>query len=111
MDEIQLTQLFIEYAETRKKLDKLEADIKAEILVRKESSKIAGVTATFYKASDGTPKYEDAVVNYIGENPDKKEELKQFQEVTISTAWKDACGYFSLTPQPGEGKPARVVVK
>lgn len=51
MDEIQLTELFVEYKKTKIKLDALEEAIQAEVLRLGDSQKIAGVKATFYQPS------------------------------------------------------------
>jgi aspartate/methionine/tyrosine aminotransferase len=111
MNEIELTQLFIEYAETQSLLDELRAKIEAEILERKDSVKIAGVKATYYKPSAGTPKYEESVIEYLGSHPEKKDELKKFQSTIISTSWKEALLYFNLIAKPGDERPAKVVIK
>jgi hypothetical protein len=112
MNEIELTQLFVTYAETRDKLEKLKSAIEAEVLVRGESSKIAGVTATYYKPSVGTPKYEDAVQGYIQLHPeDNNAYLGKFSTTTTVYRWKEICDYLLIVPALGEEKPARVVVK
>jgi len=111
MNDIELTQVFIDYARTKANLKTYEGIIETEILKRAESAKIAGVTATYYKSSAGTPKYEEAVVQAIGAEPALQDDLRLFQKVTVSTSWKDACEAWNLTPEPGEEKPARVVIK
>ena len=111
MNEIELTQLFVTYAETQKKLSELKTAIEIEILARGESSKIAGVTATYYKPSFGTPDYESAGLELIGNSPELKDRLVFYQTSTVTTKWKEFCTDFGLTPPPGEEKPARVVIK
>jgi hypothetical protein len=111
MNEIELTQLFVEYAETQKKLSELKTKIEIEILARGESSKIAGITATYYKPSFGTPDYEEAAKAYLEEYPQEAGYLEKFQIITVNTKWKEICVDFGISPAPGEEKPARVVIK
>lgn len=111
MNDIELAQLFVDYAKLRDQLELTKDMIIKAVLDKRETVKLAGVTATYYKASTGTPLYEEAIAKHIGEHPEYKEELKQFQTYTVITTWKDACGFFGLTPEPGEEKPARVVIK
>jgi hypothetical protein len=111
MNEIELTQLFIEYAETQSLLDELRAKIEAEILERKDSVKIAGVKATYYKPSPGTPNYEEAAIEYIGRVPEAKELLPEYQTTTVSTRWKEFCAAMEIEAEPGEERPAKVVIK
>jgi hypothetical protein len=111
MDVIQLTQLFVKYAETQTLLNELKAQIETEILARKDSVKIAGVKATYYQPSSGTPKYEEAAIEFIGKHPEYKAILKEYQTTIVSTKWKEFCGFYNIEAQPGEEKPARVVVK
>lgn len=51
MDDIELAKLFVEYKETSSRLTQLRVRIEDAVMKKKESVKIAGVTATFYKPS------------------------------------------------------------
>lgn len=112
MNDIELTQLFVDYANLQDELADLKEKITAEILKREESVKIAGVTATYYKPTLGTPDYEGAVTLFLEQNPAEEYRLKEFQSATITTKWKEACVAFRIAPNPStEEKPARVVIK
>jgi len=111
MNDIELTQLFIDYAQTQNHLDCLHAQIELEILARAESVKIAGVEAKYYKPSNETPDYQGAVHAFIDLHPDQLPTLETFQTVSISCKWKEAAAAFGLQPDPGPEKPARVVIK
>ena len=111
MDDLELTRWFMQYAELSKQLAEVKAKIEEGVLDRGESVKIAGITATYYKPSQETPDYKGTVENYLQAYPLNKYQLKQFQTVTITTKWKEACEYFIIAPPPGAEKPARVVVK
>jgi hypothetical protein len=53
MNAIELTQLFVQYATLSEQLAVVKSKIEKEILILGESTKIAGVTATYYKPSNG----------------------------------------------------------
>lgn len=55
MDEMKLAELFVKYAGLKDQLDIIGALIEAEILERKESTKIAGITATYYPPTPECP--------------------------------------------------------
>ena len=107
MNEIELTQLFVEYAECNKKSAELKAKIEAAVLERGETTKIAGVTASFYKPSQETPDYENAAKSSMPEGYD----VSPFSTVTTSTRWKEICEALGVVAPAGKEKPARVVVK
>jgi hypothetical protein len=111
MNEIELTQLFVQYATVSDQLATIKAEIEKEILERKDSVKIAGVQATYYKPTTGTPKYEEAAIEFIGRYPAAKDRLGEYQTTTISTKWKDFCAAMAIEAPPGEDRPARVVIK
>lgn len=107
MNEIELTQLFVEYAETTKKSAELKAKIEAAVLERGETTKIAGVTASYYKPSFETPDYESAACEVIPEDFD----YSPFSTITTSIRWKEICEHVGVVAPVGKEKPARVVVK
>ena len=107
MNEIELTQLFVEYAECNKKSAELKAKIEAAVLERGETTKIAGVTASYYKPSFETPDYESAACSVIPEDFD----YSPFSTVTTSIRWKEICESVGVVAPAGKEKPARVVVK
>jgi len=111
MNDIELAKLFVEYSETKNKLQELAMYIETAVLERRESVKLAGVTAKYYKPSEGTPDYEASVVAYLGDHPlFDRHYLDEFSETKVSFAWKDICKRFDITVIPGEPKPARVVL-
>ena len=107
MDEIELTKLFVQYSETNKTANELKAKIEAEVLARGETTKIAGVTASYYKPSQETPDYENTAKSSMPADFD----IVPFSTVTTSTRWKDICESLGLVAPAGKEKPARVVVK
>lgn len=107
MNEIELTQLFVEYAECNKKFAELKAKIEAAVLERGETTKIAGVTASYYKLSQETPDYESAAKSSMPEDFD----VTPFSTITTSTRWKEICEALGVVAPAGKEKPARVVVK
>ena len=104
MNEIELTQLFVDYAETQKRAAELRAQIEAAVLERGESATIAGVKATFYKPGTETPDYKAAAVNAPAEI------VAQFSTTTTSTKWAEVCKAAGIVAAPGAVKPARVSV-
>lgn len=112
MDDIQLTQLFVEYALHQAKMIELKAEIEKEVLARGKSVAIAGVEAKYYKPSEGTPDYEGAVKEWWDRHPeDTHAYMSDCSTTTVSVSWKKVCDYLLLAPPSGELKPARVVVK
>lgn len=107
MDEIELSRLFIKYAETQAVLNILKAQIETEVLKRGETLKIAGITATYYKPSFETPDYESAAKASLPDDFD----LTSYETITINTRWKDVCAALGLNVPPGKEKPARVIIK
>lgn len=108
MDEINLAKLFIEYAETRKKLQEMEEQIKAACLDLQKSFKIGSVSATYYGPSTVTD-YEGAARAYGASD----EVIQKNTTVSESVSWKGVCEDSFITP--GDMfkivKPPRVVVK
>ena len=108
MDDIELTQLFVDYAVATKKLQELRSLIEPEVLQRGETVKIAGVTATYYRSSTGTPNYKEVAEADMPKDFD----LKPFSTVTTSVRWKEVCDALGITSfRPGEISEARVVIK
>jgi len=107
MNDIELTQLFIDYATCKKALLILDACIQAEILQRAETVKIAGVTASYFKASTGTPQYEQAARAAMPSDFD----LLAYSSISTTVSWKTVCEVLGIKAPAGEEKPAKVVIK
>jgi len=111
MNEIDLTKLFVDYAQTKAHLVELEVIMKHEVLLRKKTVQVAGVTAKYYNPSDGTPDYEASVVAYIGARDSfDRRVLDEYSDTKITFRWKEICQVFNIDLIPGEPKPARVVL-
>lgn len=95
MDAIELTQLFVEAAETRKRLAEVESAITAAVLEMGETQKIAGVKATYYKPGFTTPNYEAAARANLPDYYD----LEPYTTVRTSVKWKDVCASATRKPQ------------
>lgn len=107
MDDLELASLFIKYAACKKEAALLQAEIEVAVLDRGETTKIAGVTASYYKASFGTPDYEGAARQAMPDDFD----VSPYTNTTVSVSWKPICEALGVVAPPGEEKPARVVVK
>lgn len=107
MNEVELTKLFVAYSEATKTANELKAKIEAAVLERGETTKIAGVTASYYKPSFETPDYESAAKSSMPEGFD----VTPFSTITTSTRWKEICESLGVSVPAGAEKPARVVVK
>ena len=111
MNDLELTELFIEFSKTQSHLFELKFQIEQEVLSRKKSSVIAGVSAKYYKESEGTPDYEGSVAAYLGAHPlFDRNYLDVFSETKVTFDWKAICHRFSIGLVPGKPKPARVVI-
>jgi hypothetical protein len=107
MNDIDLAQLFVDFAETNKRLEELRTQIEKGVLERQSTVKIAGVTATYYKPSFETPDYQHEAMAVIPADFD----LTPYSTTTIKTRWKEICDHFSVECKPGAPVDARVVVK
>ncbi len=107
MDEIELTKLFVEYADVKKRAEELKEEIEAAVYDIGETRKIAGVTATYYKPGFEMPDYAAVARTNMPADFD----LIPYTTITSTTRWKEVCGYLGLETPPGAEKPARVVVK
>lgn len=108
LSEIELTQLFIDYAEHGKKREDIAKKIEAEILLRKESSKIAGVTAKYFSEGFETPDYEMVAKANM---PDGFDLSPYSKEQEPSVKWKEVCEVLQIEVPKGEPNPARVTIK
>lgn len=108
LTEIELTQLFIDYAETKKRSGELEEKIKEEILGRGKSAEIAGVKASYYKPSFETPDYENFALSNMPSDFDISPYSTTYEP---SVKWKEVCEALQLEAPKGSPKPARVTVK
>lgn len=105
MDTLELTRLFMDYAETKKHLEKLQAQIEAEVLTLEESQNIAGVKATYYKASQVVD-YESACANVPAEI------VEQYSTTKTTVKWAEVAKAAEVDfSEFITEKPARVVVK
>ena len=107
MNEIELTQLFVEYAECNKRMAELKSKIESAVLERGETVKIAGVSASYYKSSFETPDYQRAAKSAMPDGFD----LSPFSTTTTVVRWKEVCDNLAIEVATGPEKPARVVVK
>lgn len=107
MNAVELTKLFVEYQECYSKLQELEEQIKAEVLLVGESQKIAGVKATYYAPGFETPDYGLAARQAHA----PQDVIEKYSTTTISTKWAEVCKELNIYAPPGAEKPARVVVK
>lgn len=108
LSEVEFASLFIEYAEYGKKREDIAKKIEAEILIRKESSKIAGITGKYFQEGFETPNYEQAAK----ENMPKDFDLSPYstpQEPSVK--WKEVCEALQIEAPKGAPKPARVTIK
>lgn len=106
LSETELAQLFVNYAETNKKAELIEEQIKTEILARGESQKMAGVEAKFYQAGFETPDYE----NTAKANMPKNFDLSPYSTTKTTTKWKEVCDAIGVEAPQGEPTEARVLV-
>ena len=110
LSEMEFAQLFIEYAEHGKKQTEIAKKIESEVLERKESSKIAGIKATYYNEGFETPEYEQAAKSYLSTHPGI--DISAWStEREPSVKWKEVCEYLQIEAPKGLPKPARVVIK
>ena len=98
--------MFVDYAETNKKAGLLEEQIKAEMLLRQESQKMAGVEAKYYQESYETPDYE----NTAKINMPQGFNLSQFSTTKTTVKWKEVCEEIGVEAPKGAPVPARVLV-
>ena len=107
LNEIELTKLLVAYSEATKTASELKAKIEAAVLERGETTKIAGVTASYYGPSFGTPDYKSAATSSMPKDFD----VTPFSTITTSMRWKEVCEALGVVALVGEESPARVVVK
>ena len=107
MTELELTQLFVEAAELKARLNEIETQITEAVLEIGETRKVAGITATYYKPGFATPDYESAA-RAFGLSA---EQLAPYTTVRESVKWSDACKDFGIVATPGAPKAARVAIK
>lgn len=87
MDEVKLAELFVKYASLKDQLDIIGALIEAEILERKETVKIAGISVTYYKPTIEY-EYEEAAKKALAEEPI---DLTPYTTTKEIVRWKDVC--------------------
>jgi hypothetical protein len=107
MNDIELAKLFVEYSETKDKLDDLAQEIYDAVIEKGETVKLAGVTATYYKPALEVD-YESAAKSIL---PDYFDILPYSRTIT-KVRWKDICEYLEAdTGAFTTEMPARVVIK
>ena len=109
MDEVKLTQLFVERSQTAAHMKEIDKQIEAAILELGESRKIAGVTATYYQPSSTTD-YE-GIAKWANA---PKELIDRHSKETVTVSWKSVVDDLVIGDYPAEfskDKPARVVIK
>lgn len=112
MDEMKLAELFVKYASLKDQLDIIGALIEAEILERKETVKIAGITATYYNEKLEYD-YEGAAKAALAEEPI---DLTPYTTTKEIVRWKDVCislwGESGLPGNvPAKEIPARAAIR
>lgn len=106
VSETELAQLFVNYAETNKELERIEALIKSEILARGDSQKIAGIEAKYYQEGFETPDYEGTANANIPEDFD----MSPFSTTKTTVKWKEVCEAIGVVAPVGKPTEARVIV-
>lgn len=107
MNEIELAQLFVEYAEATKKAEQVAELIKVEILTREGSQTMAGVEAKYYQAGNETPDYE----NTAKANMPKNFDLSPFSTTKTTVKWKEVCETIGVEAPEGAPTEPRVIVQ
>jgi hypothetical protein len=108
MDEIELAGMFVEYARLKKEIETIESKITEAVLEKQETVKIAGVTATYYKAGFETPDYQSLALESGMVDPST---IDKHSTTIVKTSWKDICEELGVEAKGSVEKPARVVVK
>jgi hypothetical protein len=111
MDDIELTKLFVEYAQTVAHAKTVKAMMEEEVLKRAESVKIAGVEAKYFKPSNEAPDYEATVLAKLEGSSEKDNLIDLYTTITKTVRWKDLCEALHIEAPQGEPKPARVLIK
>lgn len=128
MDDVSLARLFVRYAEIRTSLEEVEAEIVRQVLAKKETVKVAGVTATYYhesKVHDWETVGRDYLVKEVGCKTDGEmdRELRDYITIKRTVQWREFVKDADILAPDGdklldgrdvpivEVKPERVVVK
>ena len=107
MNDIELTELFVEYSKTQQRLAILESAIQTEVLKRADSQKIAGVKATYYQA--GIEYDYEAAAKAKGVTDAL---IAEHATVKVTPRWKEIADVVQAdVAKFAVEKPARVVVK
>ena len=106
LSEMELAQLFVNYAEANRNVEEIKSKIEKEILARGGSQTMAGVEAKFYQAGFETPDYE----NTAKENMPKNFDLSPYITVKPTTKWKEVCEAIGVEAPQGAPTEARVLV-
>lgn len=114
MNEIELTQLFLEYRQTSDRLLEIENKIRENVLKLETTQKIAGVSATYYKPSTRYD-YESAALLKIADwsENDREGMIEKHSSKKVTTKWKDLVEELEIPLEqvPQELVEARVVLK
>lgn len=110
MDDLELTELFVERRKAMERIAEIDGVITPEVLERGKTFSAAGVSASYYKASV-VRDYELAAQTH----PEVNNELvADHTKVTKRIAWKKVCDAVGISEDEVpviKEKPARVVVK
>ena len=107
MNDLELTELFVERRKTADNLAEIDKKIKDAIMERGESFSSAGVKATYYSESVSCD-YETAAKD----DPRCDSVKHEFTTIRESVSWKDVCEKLGIDLALYSDKnPARVVVK
>lgn len=107
LSEIELAQLFVDYAEATKNAERVGELIKKEILARQGSQTMAGVEAKFFQSGHETPDYE----NTAKANMPKNFDLSSFSTTKTTVKWKEVCETIGVEAPEGAPTEPRVIVQ
>lgn len=110
MDDVELAKLFIRYRETSDALKALEFSVEEQVLLRGETVKIAGVTASYSKLSYSYD-YEQAA-RVAGADQKMIDAHSTPVPASTSVCWKEIAEELEVDMKEyGTPKPAHVTVK
>ena len=107
MNDVEFSQLCMNYKDTKGHLDILKSAIEAEVLVRKSTQEVSGVKASYYKPSTSYDYKEACKACIVPEAV-----IEAHTTIVRTTRWKDVAEEIGadLTKFATE-EPARVVIR
>jgi len=114
MNEIELTELFVDYRKTSERLKEIESKIQSAVLAVGSTQKVAGVTATFYKPSIEFDYESASRLRLETLDEEAREAIEaEYTTITAKVRWKEVVEALAIPAVdiPQVEKPARVVVK